>query len=848
MIYSSMKKIILQFFLLLFITVSLYSGVFDNNKQLNILKSEHFDIIFDNSSISEGYLIYENCESLHQNISNFFDIERNQRINVVITSDIQNFGGYFSIYPSPHIIINNAYPIDNNFNYFSSDFILNVFAHELTHALTMMGENNFFRNTFSQSLAYSLLNFTSFTAEGLAVLSESRNGEGRLNSPIYKAKILQAKIENKFPSYFDVQGNRDIYPYNLDYIYGSFFNKYLLETYGIEAYRSYINELENFQLFFISPNYAFKKVYNKSIFTVYEDFKNSFKSVDVKNINYETLDYNPTKIIKAEDSVYVLETISDRIIDVNTNTTISKFNNSTYYISYNDNKLALSKYTYNPNLKTETVLIEKNKKTYYQLDNFKIAIPFNVYIVGLLNEGIKQYIAYYKNDKIIKKIPLNKDEYVQKVDVLNDKIIYLSHNNSKDTINIILNDKIIKSYIIEEGMNIIDFSLSDNKIILSTISDNQLPRISYIDLEKEELFINTFDTNGGIYSPILLNNEVYYIAQLFDENELRKSNFNSFNFKRGKLEIKYTTIKPYEEKEFNLDQLKKYNKFKYLTKGSLFPFIFPNGEGFSTVLYYLSVDPAEYIYLNLYLSSELYDTFDTEITLNLSSTTGSINQSLTIDGFSSVSELSDNTDVDINYNYSRYYYLNNNNFTKIKFDTNSNLSTLISLDIEAGIGFYTSVGPTELNVFSYYFFLRNKNNLYFENFELSNSNVIGAKINTPYLLPFINSENITINLPFSAKVEFDLDKYQVYYDFSLLLFNIDIQKAFKKYPIFIHNIQSYIKYINNYNKKEISAYLIFPSSLAQTMILNGKLVPGLKYEYNLEENNSSIHFGLFAQY
>lgn len=135
-----MKRNIIILFLLLLLSINnLFAGVFDNYKKLNTLETNNFEIIFDDESINEGFQIYNSCESIYNDIITFFNLEnRTQKIEVVITSDIQQFNAYFSLMPSPHIVLYNTIATDNSLNVFNENYILNIFKHELTHALTLM--------------------------------------------------------------------------------------------------------------------------------------------------------------------------------------------------------------------------------------------------------------------------------------------------------------------------------------------------------------------------------------------------------------------------------------------------------------------------------------------------------------------------------------------------------------------------------------------------------------------------------------------------------------------------------------------------------------------------------------
>jgi hypothetical protein len=844
-----MKKIKLLVVILIIASSQLFCAVFNNNKNVSLLETKNFDIIFDDESIDEAFLLYNNCEKIYQDILYLFDLERTQRINVVITSDIQKLNAYFSIFPSPHIVLYNTVAINNDLNVFSSDYILQVFKHELTHALTIMGKNNTIRKVFSQVLTPTLLNFTDFSSEGFAVVSESEDGEGRLNNASYKARILESIVENKFPKYYEVQGNRDIYPSDVFYLYGAFFNQYLIDEYGIDKFREYIRELEKLQLLFFDANYTFSKVFKKSIFDVYSDFEKSFEQVNIHDLKFDTLDYNPTLITKAGNNILVYESISSSIKDIKNNKSVQNFvASSTYDFSYNNDKLVLSEYVYNPLASTLTVIIKNNEKKYIQIDNFKNAIAYRDDIVGVYNDGMYQYIAFSHDGAIYKKISLNRDEYVQKIGVYNDKIVVLSRFKEKDYICILENDENRLFIDLKINIEILDFSIYKDKIILSSVRDNELQRLSYINLETNELFVSSFDVMGGVNSPIVLNDKVYYIAKLFEENELRVSSLSDFDFDKYQIDTKIIKIEDYNDNIYDYSLIKDYKLSKYLLEGSFFPFIFYDGSGISSSMYYFSIDPSEKVNLQLFTTSNFYDEFPFYLNLNLSNTSTYKENSLNITVDTDLTDVTNTTTYDIDLYNARVFDLYNNTYSLIALDTNTDVVNSLSINPQIGYGFSTIVGPTSYNIFSYYFKYENSETFNFNANTINTGNSLSATIKIPSLLFFIDYDKATINLPLKLKLGLDLNNYEMYYDISLLLFNFNIQKSFKKIPIFFNDIQAYLNYNNSSIKKEISATLIFPSSFAQTMIFSSQISPGIRYTYDVENQTNALELNLFASF
>lgn len=844
---QTMKKTLTLLSILILINFSIFAGVYESSNNLNTLETEHFDIVFDDNSINEAFVIYDNCENIYEEIQLFFGISRTQRIPVAITSDINSFNAYFSQFPSPHIVLYNTIIANNNFNVFSKDYLLYIFSHELTHALTLMGNNNFIQKTFSQFINFSTLNTTSFNAEGFAVFFESRDGEGRLNNNLYKSNLLQAKIEDRFLKYNETQGNRDIYPSNVFYLYGAFFNEYIYNTYGSDKYHEFINSQHKLNLLFIDQNVVFKKVYGKSVYDVYNDFKNSLLNVPLKEIKFDNFNYNPTQLIKSDNNVLVYQTINNSVRNVESNhKEISLLDNS-YYISYNDGKYVLSGYQYNNLPKTITYVINDNKeRKSYEIDNFINAVNYNNQLIGILYEGQKQYIAIYEGKKLIKKIDVEDDEYIQKVSIINKQIVFSSKYNKQDRINILLSDDTRKSfYFNDKDIEIIDFSVDGNIIYISTVKENQLPRLGYIDLNDETAYINDFDISGGVYNPIVVNNDVYYIANYSQDQTVKKSNLNQFNFVKEDLIIDYNDILGHKMINYDLSNVHKYNKYKYMLDGSFFPFVFPDKYGANLGLYLFSIDPSETLSTTIFNNTTLRGDFNNTTTLQFSNITGNRNTKLKLTHDFDILNPIETSSLDCEYYYGKYFDLYRNLNLKIENQTSSfDFETFVN-ELSYGIAFATSVGPNTENYFSLY--LGNITKAYYEpNTSIFNvSNTIDASLRVPYLIPFIDLDNIVINIPAKFVVKYNIDTDDLSYEVGALLFKKEIQSSFEKIPLYFHNIQSYVTYSSD---DTVNLYVLLTNSLTQTGLFQGQLSPGFNLNYDIENNLFSYQFGVYTAF
>ena len=252
----TMHKMIFCFFLSMF-------AVTVHAKQLQSIKTEHFEIIYAETSAPSAALLAEYADSYADEICIALHKQIKHRIPVYLVSDTEELNGYFTRSPYNRIVIYDTGITDGQLGNLT-DTLLQVFYHELTHAISLESP-------------FSLLNLLPMSfVEGVAVSFESLHGQGRLNDPLIKQYLIQNKIDGITPTWEEAAGSRDMYPGGLwPYIYGGFFSEYLQKTYGMDTYAQ-LWKL-SWQLFITGK---FKSLYNKDIRTAWNQFINTIPLPD----------------------------------------------------------------------------------------------------------------------------------------------------------------------------------------------------------------------------------------------------------------------------------------------------------------------------------------------------------------------------------------------------------------------------------------------------------------------------------------------------------------------------------------------------------------------------------------
>lgn len=266
----SNKRLLVSVAFLLLLSVKVFSqGILEHPRKVYKLATQYFDILFSDESSPTAYLLAQKADEIYEETKSENPLDYDFRMPVIISPDSQIFSVEYTSSPYNRIIIFEGSGLD------SSDHFT---FYECFKREVAIAQLQSIRSKGSKVVGKVM---KSFTPVSLIHLPDSfLQGAGRIfiSSSVTDKQALQlltqAKIENKFPSWFQCISIKDGYPENDVYLAAnSAFNAFLVSEYGIEKYDYFWELCGQINLLFIGG--VFNKAYGTSITNLWNEFKDS---------------------------------------------------------------------------------------------------------------------------------------------------------------------------------------------------------------------------------------------------------------------------------------------------------------------------------------------------------------------------------------------------------------------------------------------------------------------------------------------------------------------------------------------------------------------------------------------
>jgi len=307
------KKRICVFCSLLILGFQLFgTGLLAYPRKINLLKTQHFDILYADQSSTLAAYIAENAEKYFIQAQYELETENSFRMPVVISPDSDKLSVSYSFYPYNRLIVFDGVPALEQLGY--EDSLGSMLYREIFLAVAqskMSPLNQFIHDRIAgdKYLPVSLFNLPANFVDGYGYLVQSEYDYSQLNDGYYLQLLAEAKLEGEFPTWFQMFAKRDTYPGDvLSLAAGTAFTAYLIQSRGIDKYIEFWEECGYVHPFFAAG--IIRKVYGTKIPDLWKEFEQSIPLPE----NLETLkalEEDVVKLFENYESIYESLVYSD---------------------------------------------------------------------------------------------------------------------------------------------------------------------------------------------------------------------------------------------------------------------------------------------------------------------------------------------------------------------------------------------------------------------------------------------------------------------------------------------------------------------------------------------------------
>ena len=282
MLYRAVKNklALLTFFLFLFGGAGLkcnkaFCGEMAIPRTVHVISTKYFDFLYSAENEQTAILLAEQADEIFLNAKSTFNCNSDFRTIVVISPDSDTLSVKYTSSPYNRIVIFDAVGRVETSSYVRG--LLDLFTHEVGRAVSqsVRSKANDFLAKYLLGDSFQpvgLFNVPYSFLEGAVYAEDEKSMSGLLYDNWNLELLMQAKLENKFPSLLQVSGAYDIYPVNkIDSIAAAAFYAYIQQLWGIEKFGEYWQECGKINLFKLDTG-IFKKVYGLPLKQVWSDF------------------------------------------------------------------------------------------------------------------------------------------------------------------------------------------------------------------------------------------------------------------------------------------------------------------------------------------------------------------------------------------------------------------------------------------------------------------------------------------------------------------------------------------------------------------------------------------------
>ncbi len=625
------KRTVCTFLFSLLIFTSVHAVVMNAPRKVYVLQTKYFDILYSSPSEPTAKFLAENADKLFEKAMNYLGTDQAFRIPVVISPDSEQLSISYSPIPYNRILLYEGVPNQNQATF--ENTLLSLFYHEVFLAV-----NESIKSPFLQFLnkivrvdalqPVALVNLPFSFVEGSAYLDEADEElkTGRINDGYFLQILSQAKLEGEFPTWFQAAAVRDITPgRDLAKAAGAAFIAFLQQRWGFEKFAELWEECGKFHIL-LTPG-IFYKVYQVQLEDIWKEFQDSVPLPDRLTQLFELENFSE-KIFRNDnearyDFIFASEYGLVWYDDIRHEVDIFDENNplntrQLLFLADSVNRMSLSKdgrylsisFVENKkrkNLSCNLTLVFDLKDRTYVSDTYPLRDAGIVELadgsLGIAGINVKESYPVLQIYPVGKK---KSAEVIFERAYNYNTVPFSPVYAGKGKVSFVMNQKNKRTLCqldfyngTEINWNIGNFQISNLKYLNSPVTkrnkgdvpeqmyvfqfvpenENAFTRMGIIELTADfyptVVRAQSENFNGGIYSPTIQNNTLFFSSHKLYHDDLLSLPFEILPFENVDVYENTDLIERYED-GFSIPEqdypIKKYNPFKYYASGTVYPF------------------------------------------------------------------------------------------------------------------------------------------------------------------------------------------------------------------------------------------------------------------------------------
>ena len=590
------KSSFLASLLLFFLCIqSLYAGgVLSSPRKVFVLNTKHFEIIFPKESEETASYIAQNADALYEKAKSETGLQNDFTMPLIISPDSSVLDVKYTNRPYNRIVIFDAVPtgeqVEREAGRGNNDILLSLLYKEIFLAVSGSIRSPFNEFIYKYALGdpyqpAAFINLPFSFSQAYADLATSS-----AQDQYFQQLLVQAKLEDKFPTWLQAAAIRDIHPGNdLCHAAATAFAAYLMSSRGLSKYGDFWNECGKLHPYFM--NGIFYKVYGERLSAVWKEFKESiplpadlekmqaleafsrevsendrqgaFENILYTNyglvwydsIRHEVDIYDFNSIFKIRQLLFIADDITKLSLSPDGCYVSASFTRERSRPEFKEDITCIFDLRERKFLKQKFPLRDaaflNSKRPFLQLAGISEAEKYPVLTVY-------SFAADDNESKIIHQSRFEKTQYISSVSRAGEgNVAYML--SDADGMKLVI-EKIGEGLEVKQQSASSVWTLQDNlgnQILPNSlqyfdtniftfsyypVEEGGLARSGYIKLtetenglEPKQIYLQDGNISGGAYYPVIAGDRLYYCAKKFSHNELRYLPLSALSFIEGQI-------------------------------------------------------------------------------------------------------------------------------------------------------------------------------------------------------------------------------------------------------------------------------------------------------------------------